>query len=152
MNTVIKIAGLILIFSVCSAFGFMKSSNLKKRENYLEALIRCMEELGQRMRYDGSNKEKLINQTFVVENLFTFSGEKAVFPESYCDTDTENILCDFLNAFGKGDIESELKRVELCKLSLERRYLSSQKASSEMGKIYRTMGMSVGAVVCLLLI
>ena len=152
MNSILKIIGLILVFSVCTAYGFMKSSSLKKREKYLETLINCVEELRQSIRFNGASKEKLINKVFICRNLLLINNKNIVFPENSCDDETQKILCDFLTSFGTEDIESELKRAELCKLSLERRYLNLQKTSFALAKIYRTMGLSVGAVICLLFI
>lgn len=147
---IFKFLGLIIIFCLPLHLGFSAAKSLKKRAESLSFLCKTMQELKERLRYEGSERNRLISDVFGSLDFLENNSESGIF-EGLTDSDRV-IFKEFLDEFGYGDKSTELKRIDLYISQLYKQRSQAEKDSQEQGKLYRTIGASAGLAVCILLI
>ncbi|MBE6728074.1 MAG: hypothetical protein E7562_05445 [Ruminococcaceae bacterium] len=147
-----KLIGLVLIFLVCASFGVHKSVNLKVREQKLEEIRGCMQELSARLLYDGSERLLLLKAAFMQKGIIGFSEDVPQVLSCGINEADKQLLEEFLSLFGSGDTNAELGRIELYLKLFERNLADAAKENSQLSKLYKTLGICCGAGMCIILI
>lgn len=143
-----KIIGLALIFLSCASAGFIKSSNLKQRENKLGSLIRGLHSLAGRINTENTEAERLIAVCFK-ENYVYYKDKKISFDTSFLQKQDIRILTEFFEEFGIREPESEHNRTELFASFLEQQQNDAKKECSELCRFYNSLGVLSGIFLCI---
>lgn len=150
MNGMIKAAGLLLLFFACAAAGMYHSCRLRVREKRLGEIVGCLEELDVRLRYEGAERTRLLEEAFGGRGILETQGSRICVCDCGILPEDKLLLEDFLARFGGGDTASEQDRIRLCRELLERNRLAAETAGAQLARLYRTLGICAGAVCCLI--
>lgn len=143
-----KITGFLLIFSACTAIGILKSDSLKQRYQQLEEIIKSLSILAERIRLGGYERDELIFLSFG-DSLKIDSNFDIKLTYGSLSKDDLSLLTEFFKGFGMTDKDSEYERAILYSSLLKERLDSANKTYKEQGKLYRTIGVMSGIVLCI---
>ena len=148
----LKALGLILLFCVCVAAGQQKAMRIVKRKNALGCVCKGLNEMEARMRYGAYERDRLIKEAFSQGNILTVQDGDIVFLESGLYQEDEAALSELFSEFGRADTASEEGRIRLYKTLFEQKKQDFETEAAAAVKLYRTIGICAGAVVCLIFI
>lgn len=137
-----KLTGFFMIIFATSAIGALKSNSLNQRCKKLSSLYKGIEQLKQRIRLHGGEAEFLLKQSFE---------EYPINSSNLTDEDIE-IVEEFLKGIGMSDTEAEAERCEIYKNLIKQKSLEAQNKYSQLGKLYRNIGIMSGIFICIFLL
>ena len=141
-----------LIFLVCGTAGYIKAAAVLKRKHSLATVCRCLTDMKNRLRYEGNERLRLISEAFSGSGLLEISnGEIIILPCGLSENDC-SVLYNLFDSFGSGDLNSEIERIELFLSVFEQKRQDADTNASQQVKLYRTLGICAGAVICLIFI
>ena len=152
MEIFFKSIGLFLLFLLSVWIGFLKAAELKRRAFALRMVCESLQELQNRLRYEGTERVRIINDTFGANGITEIKNSETVINECGLNTADKNQLEDYFKKFGASDTASEEKRAAMYLSLFLKTKEAAEKTAAEQGKLYRTVGVCAGAAVCLLLI
>ncbi len=151
MATMFKISGLLILFLICVFMGFLKAYMLKIRVTDLEEIHKGLSEILQRLRYEGTHRNRLVNDSFSHTNILKIQEDKPVFCDSALEEEDKKIFMEFYESLGTGDFGAESDRVRLYMSLFEGRLKEANKKYGELGRLYKTIGVCIGAAGFILL-
>lgn len=104
------------------------------------------------MRYGAYERDRLIKEAFSQGNILTVQDGNIVFLESGLYQEDEAALSELFSEFGRADTASEEGRIRLYKTLFEQKKQDFETEAATAVKLYRTIGICAGAVVCLIFI
>jgi stage III sporulation protein AB len=169
----LKIAGLILVFIVCSTVGMMMSMKLSKRVRQIESFICAVGLIATEIRYFASPVEVLVEKLNQIEeyrqlkvfemcklNLkhekqFSKAWELAIKEAEHTlslqSADYESLLW-FGRSLGTTDVQGQLANCENCCEQLSQRLTLAREDMNKKGKMYSSLGVLTGIFVAVMLI
>ena len=145
-----KISGLLVVFLVSASLGLLKSESLKLRCDRLEKIVKSLNRLCELVRIGGYEIDELISVCFD-SNIINSEKGNFFICEEYLLKEDIDILREFFNGFGVTDKEGEVKRIKLFCSLLEGKHRDAQKAFLELGRLYRSVGLMGGLILCIFL-
>ena len=145
-----KALGLALVFGVCMLFGILKAEALKKRSERLQKIIKALNRLGELVRMGSYEIGELIKLCFKLDAVWL---EKNCirFSKDYLLKEDIKILEDFFVGFGMADRDAEYERTKLFYALLENQYSAAAEVYSRLGRLYRSIGVMGGLILCIFL-
>jgi stage III sporulation protein AB len=162
---IIKLSGIIAVFVVCVAAGFMKSASLAKRVRELEAFLSALSLISTEIRYfasptddiiaklDSANEYKQLHVFGVckenLENTRDFAKvwadalEKSKPYLSLDKGDFESLIW-FGSMFGTTDMQGQIANCERYCGLLQQRLDSARDDKSKRGRMYTSLGVLAG--------
>lgn len=144
----IKALGLIFVFLSSSAFGMAKANKLSLRAEKLRRITGGLNMLAEHIRIGGREVERLIPLCFK-ETEISFSGGKYSINNEYLEPVDIKLLDEFFSQLGYGDSESEYKRTIGFVKMIDKQFRDAVKLKTEQGRLYKTMGVTVGVGLCI---
>ncbi len=148
----------IAIVASSSLLGFSFSNSLYRRKSVLEDFLLQIKNCSTKIRYSSGNLCEIFNNCFIG---FRFSPEKPFheqwsemlsgYSKILSDEDIK-LLTDFSENLGTYDVSGELSNISMY---IEMLYEQIEKADSdikEKSKLYKTLGMTFGLAVAILLV
>ena len=151
MLLLFKIIGLICIFSSCSALGFLKSTLLKKRKEKLSSISRSVSRLAEYIRGNGGEINLLAGRCFSPKDITVKNGV-LILDESFLEKEDISLIKEFLSDFGLKDSEGEYQRTKLYAELIESQRKISAEKFARLSRLYNTVGVLFGMVVCIFFI
>lgn len=166
----IKLAGIIMIFLASSAVGFFMSDSIKNKKIRLETERKMLEEISVMIRYNMLTVREMIIE--IKENDF-FSGllfiekirqkliegipfpeawEKSIKSDASLSTDEKKLLQELGSSLGTTDSQGQLSSLEIYKKRLDNMIESETEKYKTQGKLYRSLGIMMGAMLGILII
>ena len=143
-----KISGLLVVFLVAASLGLLKSESLKLRCDRLEKIVKSLNRLCELVRIGGYEIDELISVCFD-SNIINSEKGNFFICEEYLLKEDIGLLREFFNGFGVSDKEGEAKRIELFCTLLNAKYQDAQKTFLELGRLYRSVGIMSGIIICI---
>lgn len=144
----IKALGLIFIFLSSSAFGMAKANKLSVRAEKLRRITGGLNMLAEHIRIGGREVEQLIPLCFERAEI-NFSGGKYNIDKESLEPVDIKLLDEFFSQLGQGDSEAEYKRTKCFAEIMEKQLKDALKLKTEQGKLYKTMGFTIGIGLCI---
>lgn len=140
MKSVLKLLGIVLIISVCAAFGFIKSNKLKRRYKKLLCFKDSVSMLKDRIRLSGGELERIIKESF------------SEYPVNYdyLEKSDSEILENLFSEIALSDKESAYNKCQLAYELLNQKYLEALNRYGELGKLYKSIGILGGVFLSIL--
>lgn len=152
MNGIIKLTGLLMLFAACCSAGFSKAFRLSARKRTLEEILKCLDGLDARLRYEGSEKRRLLSEAFGKSEILVFKDGGAEIRRGLLPDEDSRPLRELLSGFGSGDTAAEHNKIRLCRRLSEARLISAEQDCASLGRLYCALGVCAGAACCLILI
>lgn len=143
-----KILGLIAIFSVCTIWGFIKSSDIKKRADKLLDFNRGIAQLAEKLRLGSGEISLLLSQCFC-EKLIIPESNGFYIVETYLKKEDISLLREFFENLGMGDSSGEYDRAVAYANLIKEQYDIASKDSAELCKLYKSLGVLSGIFICI---
>ena len=169
---IIKTGGIIAVFIVCVATGFLKSFSLSKRVRELDAFSGAMSLISTEIRYFASPTDVIISKLAFANDYaklrvfelckanleqtreFTTAWRGAIEkakPFLSLDRDDIEALISFGDTFGTTDAQGQMANCErYCEL-LRQRLESAREDKSKRGRMYSSLGVLTGVFFALIL-
>ena len=151
MNVLLKGLGLICVFFSCCACGFYESEKLKKRVARLSYFVRAVTEYAQRVRIGTEEVERLLFLCFG-EKEIKHTGDGFALSRAFPKKEDEKLAEEFFCNIGMGSAEQEFERAKLYTVLFSKRQEEAEKDARERGRLMKTLGVSVGAFLCIFLL
>lgn len=166
----LKYVGLVLIISISSFSGIYFSATLKARLVALKKINYLIDEIMTLLRYKASTVYEIINHLIKNERFSDFSFLRNIAADSatsfqldWCNSLEENpplnlkkddltILADIGRNLGTSDIEGQLSTLNLQQNELKKLISSAEADCERKTKLYRSLGVLVGAFISVMLI
>ena len=151
MSLLFKIAGLAVIFAVCTFTGFLKSANIKRRSQKLGCLYRSVSLFGERVKSDGSEISRILPQSFNNNLVYINNGEIG-FNTDYLLPEDIALISEFLSDLGLRDKDSEYERICLFAKLIGKQKNEAEERAQSLCKLYNTVGILSGLFICIFFI
>lgn len=151
MPLLFKGVGLLLIFTVCSAFGFLKSTALRKRAERLSEWARCISRLSEYIRADKSEIDSLIKKCFGTDRAF-FTDNGIRFDKGFLKAEDTAILDELFSVLGTADAEGEYRRTLMYSALVEKQARLAEDECGKLCKLYSVLGVLGGIFICVFFI
>lgn len=171
----VKITGCIFVFLSCTMFGFSIKLKTESRLNNLKNLQLCTVMFENEIRYNASDITHIIKKVSEIANdinseffkILTISSKNnpdrplseiwAETTEEICKLSTYNqkdkeTIIFFGNMFGSGDVETQLKNLDLFQRKINLLIQECEEKCSKNSNLYSKAGMYLGAIITILLI
>ena len=150
---------LCVVIVLCSTLvGFSYSTKLFTRKKVLESFVLELKNAKTKMRYSSNELYKIFENNFMNYNFY----ENIPFDMQWNDMlkDYSKVLTktdiDLLSNFGKilgtSDLNGEISNIDMHINLINAQILHSQKCIESKSKVYRTLGLSSGLAVAIILI
>ncbi len=147
----LKITGLLTVFSVCTLLGLLKSVKLKKRWYQLNEIIFSLNDLKERIRLKRGEIEQITSESFSQE-ILTLKNSVLNINAEYLEKEDCELLLEFFGGIGMADITAECDRTELYIDLFSKKHSLAEKKCDELCKLYSTLGALIGCFICIFLI
>lgn len=165
-----RFIGAAMIFFAASAFGIYLSENIKRKIQRLETerkilgdvsvmirwnaltLHEIAEELSQNKSYSDFDFIKNLMENLISTRSFPESWEKAVISDKSLCTEERKILLDVGAALGTTDKEGQLSSLEIFDMRLKKIVEAEEEKYKIKGKMYRSLGVTAGAMIGIIII
>lgn len=146
-----KLLGLLIILTVCSGIGVLKSELLRKQADDLAELIKGLSQLSELVRIGNYEIDELVNICFKKSLGFFENGEFIINCHSLTEAQGK-IIKEYFSGFGFSDTEGEHSRTELYINMLKNEQSEALKRYSALGSLYRSVGFMGGLIICIFLL
>lgn len=168
--TILKIAGLIVIFVACVGVGVNISLKYVNRVRELKAMVSALNVFEEKIKFTyapipeifaeiGEGFEGSIGKIFALasENMKTmFAGEaweKAVDSvDTNFTSDDLNVIKGLAKMLGKTDLDGQVSEIRLTKEFLNTKINEAEIEKNKNSKLYKTLGVTVGLGAVIVLI
>lgn len=144
----LKACGLITVFSVCTALGFLKSAMLGKRAEKLHSFNRGASALAERIRLCSGEIKELVEDCFS-EGLVDTRGGGFSVEESYLKKEDIALLNEFFGDLGMGDIAAEYDRTSAYANLIKAQQTAADADCEKLCRLYKSLGALVGIFICI---
>lgn len=154
----IKLILCIVVVLSSTLVGFSFSSRLSSRKSILEAFVIELKNCATQIRYSSGDLSQIFSNNFM---SYSFSDSKPFYQQwtdmlsTYSKVLTKKdieVLTDFAHTLGTCDIAGEINNIELHIEMLNAQITDAQSQITTKSKLYKTLGVSLGLVVAILLI
>ncbi|MBQ8539291.1 MAG: stage III sporulation protein AB [Ruminococcus sp.] len=150
---------LCIVIILCSTLvGFSYSSKLFERKRVLESFVLELKNAKTRMRYSSNELYKIFENNFMkysfCENI-PFINQWDDMLKGYSKLLTKQdfkLLYDFGKTLGTTDLNGEISNIDMYITLLDKQILHSQKCIDSKSGVYKTLGLSLGLAVAIILI
>lgn len=146
MEWLFKAVGLCLVFSASASAGFLKAYKLTVRVKRLDFFYRGISDIRERIRVGTGETERLLNICF--GNAVTFGGSVGINAAGLEKEDAE-IITEFFENIGMSNSEAEYERAGVYMELVRNQREKAEKRRAELSRLYRSLGISVGAFLCI---
>ena len=143
-----KVTGLVIIFSVCAVSGYMKSYGIRKRAQILTSVYRSMTLLSEHIKARSGEISKILPQSFG-EEFLSIEENFIDFKKNHLENADIDLLTEFFTGLGFNDINSEYERTKLFTALIKKQSDEANQNAQNLCKLYNTIGILIGAFVCL---
>ena len=150
---------LCIVIVLCStAVGFSFSAKLFTRKKILELFVLELKNAKTKMRYSSNELHKIFENNFMNYNFcgnMPFHKQWNDMLNNYSKVLTKAdiyLLSNFGKALGTSDLNGELSNIDMHINLLNAQILQSQNCIDCKSKVYRTLGLSSGLAVAIILI
>ncbi len=143
-----KILGLAAVFFVCSAWGFLKAEDMKQRERKLNQLLKSFSHMQELVRMGGYELEELCKLCFEPNLIIENNGCAGLKTERLAADDVK-LIDDFFEGFGLGDAKAECERIKLFITLLGQHRDNAAELYETRGRLYRSVGVMGGLIICI---
>lgn len=171
----IKTFGCIIVLTSCTMIGYCMKSRIELKLNNLSNMLSCVQFFETEIRYNMSdilslfekvgNIAKGINSE-LFEKLIINHNSKSDTPlstiwlqtvqetctKSNYGNDDKEIISRFGNVLGSGDVDTQLKNLDIFQKNIESRIKEYEKKNGQDCKLYSKAGIYIGIVIVILLI
>lgn len=170
-----KITAVIIIFLSCTYMGFYYGENFKKRSKQLDSILKSVlflnneviyanTPLPEALKYISSKNEEPIGSVLysVSDNLLNgesvsvyeaFKGEyEKDKSEFYLYEEDKRIIKDFLRSLGESGVYGQDKLFSLTIENMKLNCKAAEELAKKNVKMYRSMGLCIGAMISIFLI
>ena len=165
----IKLAGILMIFSAASMTGAYLSASLHQRCIRLETLRRMTEDIASYIRYRELTVYEIV-QELSTDNSYRdfdfvcclsrdldrhrpfYSQWERAADECRFKGDERNLILSIGNVLGTSDTQGQLAAMELYSAKLDSMIKASDEQYSRKGKLYRSLGVLSGAMLGILML
>ncbi len=148
MGLLFKIAGLLVILAVCTAFGYEKSHSIRKRAGILNFLHRATTLLAEYIKSDGGEISKLLPRCFG-DDFVKVNDNELNFKKDFLEKSDIDLLKEFFEGLGFGDKNSEYERTKLFVALIKKQSEEANMKAESLCKLYNTVGFLSGVFVCI---
>lgn len=164
----LKIVGCLIIISVSSLSGFLKSYGLYRRRDFLKSFIVFLDSLATHIRYNSSDVFALVRMSVPDELSEIFNNSiketnkpfplcwsemSKSIPKSYSLTDGDRqVILNFGEKLGVTDVDGEIQHIKLYKSLAIKQLSDAEDNIAKKSKLYKTMGFFIGTAAALMLI
>ncbi len=148
-----------LLVVLCSTLvGFSFSNKLYKRKRILESFVLLIKNSATKIRYTNSTLASVFSENFMEcefdeETPFLHQWDKMLEKYSNMLNSSDiKILHDFASSLGTTDVIGEEKNIEMYLLLLNEKIVDASECIQKKSKLYKTLGLSVGLTVSILLL
>ncbi|MBR4909948.1 MAG: hypothetical protein IKZ47_01330 [Clostridia bacterium] len=152
MGQVVKLGGIIAVVIGFSLFGAAKAYSKKTDIKWLKSVAAALDSASELLLAGASSSADILSRSFgKVEGFFAANGVIRIENRAL-NAELADILNGFLNEFGKGDTEHELRRIKrvaqrLCEFTEE-----AEADYCATAKIWRTGGVCFGLAAGIMLL
>lgn len=171
----LRLLGSVLVIGACGTFGIAAWQTIVKNLRAIEAIQQALDYLSAEIQYHRTPVPVLIENLAHSHNIISAQifnqmakrlrcEQDKSFSYIWCktiqdmadktglDSETVRLLCDLCAYLGKYDVEAQQKGITYVQQRLKRQQEQLQREVKSRGKLYRTCGLAVGAMVVLLLL
>lgn len=154
----IKLSLCIIVILSSTLVGFSYSSMLTKRKSVLEAFILELKKCSTQIRYSSKSLSSVFEDNFMNYSFCDnkpFESQWKDMLEKYhkiLNSDDLNVLQEFSKTLGTSDVSGELTNIDMYIEMLKLRVKDAELNISLKGKLYKTLGLSFGLSIAILLI
>jgi len=158
VNILIKTIMLLLVVMCSTLVGFSVSNKLYKRKSILESFLLLIKNSATKIRYTNSTLATIFSDNFMDFNFdeeTSFSSQWNEMLNEYnkiLKTDDIKILRDFGSKLGTTDVLGEEKNIEMYLELLNEKINDASDCIQKKSKLYKTLGLSAGITVSILLL
>ncbi len=149
MNT-FKIIGLLLVFSASSFFGFYKSNQLLKRSKALGEVCISLDKLAELIKCGGADLEQLLSLCF--NNKISLTRKGCTIDDDRLSKEDKKLFEKLISEMGVLNKESEIKNVLIYNTLFQKRLKEAEANAERLSKLYNSLGVLIGASICIFLI
>ena len=148
MGLLFKVAELLVILTVCTAFGYEKSHNIRKRARILSLTHRATTLLAEYIKADGGEISKLLPRCFG-DDFVRITDNRIEFKKDFLEKSDIDLLKEFFEGLGFGDKNSEYERTKLFVSLIKKQSEEANSRAESLCKLYNTVGFLSGVFVCI---
>jgi stage III sporulation protein AB len=171
----IKEMGCLIIVAASTIAGFMYSEKFKKRVKQLNEFERAINQLQDEIEYTHTHlpeafnniaekSENPVNKVFSKVSKLLYEGEaesvynafeKSIKDKKFelnLDEDDINVILDLSKTLGDSDIDGHKRMFSLVRNNLKKRISIAEISMSKNVKMYRYLGVTIGAMLVIVLI
>ena len=148
---ILKVSGLLTVFTVSCVLGFLKSSALNKRAGKLLDFLKGMDFLGERIKMGNCEIAELLKISF--KDYLIIYNENGFFADGdYLKKEDIAPINEFLSKLGMSDTDSEYERIKAYKAIIELQHKTAESDCLNLCKLYKTLGVLTGVFICIFLL
>ena len=163
----LKITGMLIVMFSSTLFGYVLKHNCHKRVKLLENMKSCLSIMENEIRYCQNDMEKTINKVLCfsegsnsrmfrlfIDGIKTSDGESAseiwnkategIAGTSVYDADDIEVIKSFGNILGYGDIDTQLKNIDLFHIQIVSRLDVAKQKLKKHGELSGKLGIYIG--------
>lgn len=165
----IRVLGVMLIFFSAALVGMSMSVNMKKKLDRLALLRRMADEISTLIRYRSLTVREIITelrQSGMYSELHFLYGsdfkdrsrpvseiwESTVLSDCNLSREEKTVLCNLGTQLGTTDSQGQLSLIAAFSAEIEEMYERQKQVYAVKGKLYRSMGILIGAMVGIMII
>lgn len=166
----IRFIGAIMIFFAVSFFGIYLSDNIKRKKERLEIEEKMIEEIAVMIRWNSLTLNEIAEELFknkIFTNVkflnvlseycndicsFPDAWEKAVLLDGNLSKEEQKILLEVGSTLGTTDKEGQLSALELYSTRIKKMQESEAEKYRQKGRMYRSLGVTAGAMIGIIII
>ena len=166
----IRFIGAVLIFLAASSFGIYLSDNIKRKRERLETEVKILKEIALMIRWNSLTLHEIAEELFnnksfsefeLIKNLnvncskirsFPETWEKSVLSVKNICNEEKKLLFEVGAVLGTTDKEGQLSAIELFSTRLEKMAEIEGEKYKIKGKMYRSLGVTAGAMIGIIII
>ena len=145
----VKLLGLCLVFSVCAAAGFLKSSALRQRCERLKLFLKSLSALSGYIAAGAGEIESILPKCFEKERVFINENNAIEFDPSFLKKEDAALIREYFENFGLKDSRSEYERTKLYMDLIAENCKEAEKECEKLCRLYNTLGIFCGLFICI---
>lgn len=146
----LKVIGILVLISVCIAFGFYQANKLGVRQKRLLSIYNFINEASEKIRV-GEEMKKIIEKYGTAAGIYK-KGYDLYIGEDGLSVGDISLANEFLSGLGMGDTEYELKRCENYSRLFKKALTVAESETKEKASVYRKLGVFAGLLIGIVLI
>ena len=148
----VKLFGIFLIVTVCSATGFLKSISIKNRSKKLSMFCDSLNVLYEYIEQGGYELQVAIENSFSKCDFLQHKNGTSLCVDNDLKQEEKALVDDFFKGLGTSSKKAECDRIKGFKLKMETYLKESENDALQKGKMYQTFGVCIGLAIGILLV